>query len=275
MKGSLACMLSAVDSIGDAQLSRPLYVVCTADEEVGLQGARDLAARSEMYREIVDNQCRAIIGEPTLLEVVHAHKGGRAMKITAKGRAAHSSTNKGRNANMDMIPFLAELRELCLKAEADPDWQDQRFDPPTISMNIGVNDFSYALNITPPQSVCTSYFRVMPDQQADSLVQQIRELADRYSLTFEVLFSGEALYTDPDSDFIRDLLQLTDTSQSHTVAYGTDGSCFTEINRIAVLGPGDIRQAHTDDEWITLEQLQRGTDVYRRLIARWCLPAAD
>ena len=275
MKGSLACMLAAVESLDHSSLTNPLYVVCTADEETGLRGARELVAESKMYREIVQHNCRAIIGEPTSLEVVHAHKGGRAMKITAHGSAAHSSTGKGRNANMDMIPFLAELHKLSLDTEQSLEWQDSRFEPPTINVNIGINDHTHALNITPPQSVCTIYFRVMPDQPADDLVKQIQALAENHNLDFEILFTGDALFTDPNSPFINDLLKLTQTNISRTVAYGTDGSCFTELDRIAVIGPGDIRQAHTDDEWISIDQLSRGTDLYRRMIETWCMPSEN
>ncbi len=77
------------------------------------------------------------------------------MKVTSRGIAAHSSTGKGVNANMAMIPFLTDVRELSLRIEAEPAWQDDRFEPPTINMNIGINDHTGALNITPAQSVCT------------------------------------------------------------------------------------------------------------------------
>lgn len=270
MKGSLACMLAAVESLSNQELSAPLYIVCTADEEIGLKGASQIVEKSTFYRDIVQRQSRAIVGEPTLLEVVHAHKGGRAMKITSRGRAAHSSTGKGLNANFAMIPFLSDIRALCEEIEGDPAWQDDRYSPPTINLNPGINDYTGALNITAAQSVCTIYFRTMPAIDADALSGQIRSLAQHHNLEFEVLFETEPLFTDPESEFIRELLDVTDTSVARTVAYGTDGSCFQEIRDIAVLGPGDIRQAHTDDEWISLEQLQLGTALYTKLIRRWC-----
>ncbi|MDG1894528.1 MAG: M20 family metallopeptidase, partial [Fuerstiella sp.] len=255
MKGSLACMLAAAESAKDQTTDAPLYIVATADEEIGLVGARHIAANSTTYRDIVQRQCRAIIGEPTLLNVVHAHKGGRAMKITSHGVAAHSSTGKGLNANVAMIPFLSDVRELSLRIEGEAEWQDDRFEPPTINMNIGINDHTGALNITPAQSVCTVYFRTMPSIDAEGLVDQIRSLAQQHGLEFGMMFQGESLFTDPQSAYVAELLDLTNTESSQTVAYGTDGSCFTELDDIVVLGPGDIRQAHTDDEWISLEQL--------------------
>lgn len=269
MKGSIACMLAAAAQASGNQQG-PLFITVTADEEVGYGGAREVVARSRIYREIVESGSRAIIGEPTSLQVVHAHKGGRAMRITATGRAAHSSTGKGINANEKMIPFLSRLLELHHGLETAPGWRDDRFEPPTPTMNIGINDHNGTLNITSPRCECTLYFRPMPGQNADGIVKRIEDMAASCGLTAERLFPGEPLFTDPESPFIRELLSVTQCSASRTVAYGTDGAVFTELKQIAVLGPGDIAQAHTDDEWISLDQLRRGTALYAELIERWC-----
>lgn len=268
MKGSLACILDAVGRVQST--SRPVFVICTADEEIGYQGAAKVAAESEVFQEIVSSDSYGIIGEPTQLEVVYGHKGGRVGQVVSRGVAAHSSTREGINANMAMIPFLADLRALYLEVEAAEEWQDARFDPPVISMNIGVNDHTPAINITPPQSVCTFYFRPMPGQDADGLVDRIRRLAEHHGLEFELQISGEPLFTDPQSDFIRELAEVTSTVP-RTVSYGTDGSLFGDVKNLAVLGPGDIRQAHTDDEWIEMDQLVRGTALYEQLIHHWCV----
>lgn len=271
MKGSVACMLAVAESTRNETLKAPLFVTATADEEVGMYGARMLVERSKIYREIVAGQSRAIIGEPTLLDVVHAHKGGRAMTITSHGRAAHSSTGLGLNANLAMIPFLAGVKQIHDEMESDAKWRDDRFSPPSPSMNIVIRDTNDALNITSPKSACIIYFRPMPGQDADEAVDRIRDLAARQSLEFELMFAGSPLFTDPQSDFIQELLPLTDRTSSKTVAYGTDGAVFTELKNIVVLGPGSISQAHTDDEWISLEQLQKGTDLYERLVRHWCV----
>ena len=268
MKGSLACMLQASRIVVDTK--QPLFIVCSADEEIGFGGARHVATESDIFREIVSSDSRGIIGEPTSLDVVYAHKGGRAGTITARGVAAHSATSRGENANMAMIPFLAKLREVCLECNRSDDWRDNRFDPPTISMNIGINDHSPAINITAPQSTCTYYFRPMPGQDADGLAARIRNMAVDCGLEFEPIFSGDPLYTDPQSEFIQELAHLSGT-QPRTVSYGTDASALPAVRDLAVLGPGDIRQAHTDDEWISLEQLQRGIEFYATLICHWCV----
>ena len=270
MKGSLSCMLSAVESMQTAELKAPLYYIATADEEVGMPGARKVVEKSLLYREIVASQSRSIIGEPTRLEVVHAHKGGRAIKVTSIGRAAHSSTGLGINANMALIPFLTEIGRIHQEMESSPTWRDERFSPPTPSLNLVIRDTNTGLNITSAQSECTVYFRPMPGQAADGMVQRLRELASKHGLQFELLFAGSPLFTDPQTPFIRELLGLTSLPSSRTVAYGTDGAVMTELRNIAVFGPGDIAQAHTDDEWVSLDQLDRGTELYRRAIERWC-----
>jgi len=271
MKGSLAAMLAAAAEISADSLTAPLTIVCTADEEVGMAGARHVAEASSMYRDLTQRQSRGIIGEPTLLNVVHAHKGGRGMRITARGVAAHSSTSEGVNANFAMIPFLHDVHQLCKRIEGDSQWMDDRFEPPTVSLNLGINDHTHAVNITPPQSVCTIYFRTMPDIDADALVAEITQAADQHELELEMMFAGEPMFTRPDAPFIQELVAETATSKSATVSYGTDGSWFTDLQDLAVLGPGSIEQAHRDDEWISIEQLQRGEQLYRRLIEKYCV----
>jgi acetylornithine deacetylase len=269
MKGSLSCMLAAA-ALHPTVLKAPLYFFATADEEIGMPGARKVVERSAIYREIVASQTRSIIGEPTRLEVVHAHKGGRAIRVTSIGRAAHSSTGLGLNANIALIPFLSEIGNIHREMESSPEWRDDRFSPPTPSLNIVIKDTNTGLNITSAKSECMVYFRPMPGQHADGMVQRMKALAEFHGLQFEQLFAGTPLYTDPETPFIRELLELTSLPTSRTVAYGTDGAIFTELRNIAVFGPGDIAQAHTDDEWIALEQLEKGTDLYQQAILRWC-----
>ena len=156
MKGSISAMLAAVEGVGDAELRNPLYVAFNADEEIGHCGADQVAQRSELYREMVLGNANGIVGEPTLLNVVHAHNGTHGFKATSRGRAAHhSSTNEGINANRAMIPFLSELKRIHDETEEDPAWQDPAFDPPGTGWNIGIKDHTRAVNMTAAQSICT------------------------------------------------------------------------------------------------------------------------
>lgn len=270
MKGSLCCMLAAAKKLQSAELRAPLYFIATADEEIGMVGAKKVVEQSAIYREIVASQTRSIVGEPTCLEIVHAHKGGRAIRATSIGRAAHSSTGLGLNANFALIPFLNEIGNIHREMESSPEWRDDRFSPPTPSLNLLIKDSNTGLNITSAKSECMVYFRPMPGQNADRMVERLKALAESNGLQFELMLASTPLYTDPKTPFICELLDLTTSPSSRTVAYGTDGAVFTELSNIAVFGPGDIAQAHTDDEWISLEQLEKGTALYQQAIQRWC-----
>jgi acetylornithine deacetylase len=270
MKGSVACALAAAEQFSAPDLKRPVYITCTADEEVGYLGAKQVAAESRLFSEMVQHDTRGIIGEPTQLEVVYAHKGVCGLVATARGRAAHSSMRSGVNANLAMIPFLVEMKAIFDETESDARWQNAEFDPPTIRWNIGINDHTRAVNITPPQSVCTVYFRPMPGIDADALIGRARAKAQECGIEFTVRINASPLYIDPDSSLVRECLELAARPQPTTVSYGTDGAMLGDLKNLLVCGPGDIAQAHTHDEWIALEQLERGTDLYARMIRRWC-----
>lgn len=272
MKGSIACMLAAAEQYSQAaEFRKPLYITCTADEEVGFGGAKQVALESRFFQEMVEGESNGIIGEPTALEVVYAHKGTFGFKVISRGQAAHSSTRDGLNANLAMIPFLNEMKRIHDETAADSGWRNEEFDPPDICWNIGINDHTPAINIKPPQSVCTVYFRPMPGQDPDVLINESRQIAERHGLEFRSLWRGQALYTDPDSDFVAETLSLVEQEKpAQTVSYGTDGSMLTALKSLVLLGPGDIAQAHTWDEWIALSQLERGTEIFAKLIGAWC-----
>lgn len=270
MKGSIACMLAAVQEVAAADLKEPIYFAVTADEEIGYHGAKQVVAESKLYREMVDGGTRVIVGEPTSLEVVRAHKGTYGFTAISHGRAAHSSTREGLNANLAMIPFLNEMKLIHDETEEDPAWRNDEFDPPTISWNIGINDHTRAINITPAQSVCTVYFRPMPGQDPEKLLERVTAAADRCQIELEIIRCGQPFYTSADSDFVKASLELVHKPNAQTVAYGTDGSVLTEIEDMIVFGPGSIAQAHTEDEWISIEQLNLGTRLYGKFIRKFC-----
>jgi len=270
MKGSVACMLAAAQQFSQNDLKQPLYFVVTADEETGFGGARSVVQDSKFYREIVDGGTRAIIGEPTSLEVVYAHKGIYEIKATAIGRAGHSSTREGVNANVAMIPFLNDINRTRELSEEDDTWQNDLFDPPTISMNICIRDNSEAPNITPSKSVCTTSLRPMPGVDVEPLIDKLVDSAQRNGLQIEVQRHGAPMLTDVSSGFVNEALELAGKKDPRSACYGTDGGVFTEIENKIVFGPGSIDQAHTRDEWISLDQLEKGTAMFTQMVRHWC-----
>lgn len=270
MKGPVACFLAAAFSFPIESLQQPLYVVLTADEETGFAGARCVVDESHYYREIVSGGLRAVIGEPTGLEVVHAHKGSMMLEIRARGVMGHSSTARGVSANWAMLPFLQEVARLREETSGDDRWMNREFDPPGLSINLCIRDNAPALNVTASSSVCQLYLRSMPGVDVEPLVARLRQRAEELGLEFDIPRSAPPMYTPPDSPFVREVLDLCDRSGSKTVGYGTDGAVLGELERLVVCGPGSIAQAHTEDEWISLEQMEQGTALYRRMIQHWC-----
>jgi acetylornithine deacetylase len=271
MKGSIACMFAALRSLKDQSFKHPVYISCSSDEELDHRGVKEVTRRSRLYRELIEGGARGIVGEPTSLDVVYAHKGGVQIVATSHGKAAHSSTREGVNANLAMIPFLQDLKTIYETTESDKSLMDIEFDPPTVCMNIGINDHTKAVNITAPQSVCTACFRPMPDTDVDSIVSQIRKVADAHGVEFWLKGQNPPFRRDPDSDYVKQSVELTNGRPPRTVAYGSEAGNLDEIKNLIVLGPGNIDQAHKSDEWISLEQLEEGQRVYSNMIRQFCL----
>ena len=269
MKGSLVAMLSAVSRLPQNQQQAPLWIVCTADEEVGFLGAKDLVQNSSEYRNIVQAQPLAIIGEPTRLSVVHAHKGIVGMRITSRGRAAHSSTTDGINANEAMVPMLQTLLEIHQQTQRSEKYHDHRFDPPVLSWNFGVSDSCNAVNVTPAKSVAWVSLRPMPNIDGRDLMDLVAERAKSLGLDYEICEGGSPLWIDPDASCISDMCTIAE-GKPETVCYGTDGGEFSELKHRVVCGPGDIAQAHTADEWLEIDQLEKGIYLYENALRCWC-----
>lgn len=271
MKGSIACMFAALRSLKDQRFKHPLYISCSSDEEIDHRGAIEIARRSRLYRDLIKGGARGIVGEPTSLDVVYAHKGGVQVVVTSHGKAAHSSTREGVNANLAMVPFLQDLKAIYETTESDMSLMDDEFDPPTVCMNIGINDHTRAVNITAPQSVCTACFRPMPGTDVELIVEQIRSAANAHGVEFWLKGQNPPFRRKPDSDYVKQSVALTNGRPARTVAYGSEAGNLDEIENLIVLGPGDIAQAHKSDEWITLEQLAAGQRVYESMTRQFCL----
>jgi|694.fasta_scaffold00158_21 acetylornithine deacetylase len=269
MKGSLACALAAAEAVDPAQQTSPLYIVCSADEEVGMMGARQIDRSSRMFEEMVNDKTVAIIGEPTELKVVHAHKGVCRMEIISHGRSAHSSTAEGINANWNLIPMLAQIRELQRQTEEDKVWHNDQFDPPTLSGNLVIINQPLATNVTTSLAKAIWFLRAMPNVPLDGLIEQVRKLAEQYHLEFVVRYTIDPLWVDPDSMFLQQVKKIVGVERSEVVCYATDGGVLRRLRDMVVCGPGSIEQAHRSDEWIALDQLEKGFKLYRRMFEYW------
>ena len=270
MKGSIGCMLAASQEIAWDDLNHPLYFVCTADEEVGFQGAKVVVAESKYYREMVRHQPKVIIGEPTMLEIYHGHKGCYEFTATAQGTAVHSSSQDGESADLKLIPFLTAMKELHAVTERSKAYHNPAFNPPTLSLNISIAGDGSANNVTSAKAVCSVNFRPMPGVDHQPIVNQVKELAQRGDLELVLNDYSGPMWVDPGSEFVEEALRLVHKKKSKTAAFGTDGGVLNELHEKIICGPGSIAQAHTKNEWVGLEQLHIGTEVYGKMIRHWC-----
>jgi acetylornithine deacetylase len=271
MKGPIACVLAACARVPPHQQQFPLYLVCTADEEVGCGGAEVVAQRSQIFRELCQQKAAGIVTEPTQLQVVYAHKAAIWLVATARGRASHSSVGEKHNPNLKMIDFLWEAKKIYLEFLSDRKWWHPEFDPPTPGWNIVIDNGGLPPNIVPPHSTAYICWRPMPGQDKEEILRRVFRMAEE--LGIELFVRGaklEPLYTPPDSRLVRRVLAVASSARPTTVPYATDGCIFGRYLPLVVFGPGSIEQAHTPDEWIALEQLRAATDRYARLIEDFC-----
>ncbi len=269
MKGPIAAALVAVAQTEVQQQRTPIYFFVTGDEECGMAGARLLVQQSASYREMVERRVPGLICEPTSLQVVNAHKGGCHLDVTSHGVAAHSSTAEGQNANWQMIPFLQLVERLNARCHSDASLQNQQFSPPTLTMNVVLENVPQSTNITVAKATCRIFFRPMPDTDWQSVLEELLAAARHMDLEVNLKPPLGPLYTSPATPLVQTALKLLGQDQPHAVSYATDGCCFDELSELIVIGPGNIAQAHRSDEWIEVQQLHHGVRTYRHLLEHY------
>ncbi|MEM7033452.1 MAG: M20/M25/M40 family metallo-hydrolase, partial [Chloroflexota bacterium] len=268
MKGPLAATMIAASKVDAAQLKEPVYVVVTSDEEIGCIGAKFVAENSAVLRQSKPKY--GVIAEPTELVPVYAHKGFGSMTITAHGKAAHTSTGLGTSANLLIAPLLSEIAAMADKFEKDESFMNREFTPPTVCINMTLDDGNCAVNVTASKSVCRLSFRPMPNARSEEIIPMITERAQAYGFDVESDFNS-AFYVSPDNAIIQASRDFTGNDNVETVSYGTDGFYFKDLMDMVVLGPGDIRVAHTVAESVPIAELEQAVTVYDQMIQRFCL----
>jgi acetylornithine deacetylase len=276
MKSFSAIALALVPEFLSRPLKTPIHIALSYDEEIGCLGVRPMIA--EIARHLPRPKL-AIIGEPTDMQVVNAHKGIRSFRTTVTGREAHSSqTDKGVNAVMvaaELITHLASLAEE-MRMRGDP---SNRFDPPYTTTQASVIEGGTALNILARQCTFQWEFRFLPGSSEDEIHDRFCAHARDHVLPRLRKIAAEAdIVTLPRSrvpplvpakDCPAEALarQLTGRNSSQAVAYGTEAGLFQESGIPSVVcGPGNIQQAHKPNEFIELSQIDACVAFMRRLI---------
>lgn len=268
MKGPLAATMIAAASVDPATLRKPIYIAIAADEEQGHIGAHYLQKHSAIFAENWPDY--AVVAEPTEMQPVYAHKGGAGIIVTATGRAAHTSTDKGLSANFLIAPFLAEMAELATVFKTTERFKNYEFDPPTNGFNMTIDDGQCRTNVTAAKTIARLSVRIMPNDHHEEQIAMIEERARKYNLaiTHDKLMP---FYVDPNAAIVQAACRATGIPKAITVPYGTEAESYQEYTQCVILGPGNIAQAHTIGEWIDLQQLTDAVGIYQRLIADLCM----
>lgn len=268
MKGPLAATMAAASAVAARDLARPVYIIVTADEEVGYGGAYQVVRESKLLAE--NWPAYGVVAEPTRLRPVYSHKGGSVVTAHALGVAAHSSTEKGVSADFKIAPFLAEMAALVPVFRTDPRFLNDEFVPPSFGFNMVFTDYGTKSNVTAPKATAVVGVRDMPGVDNDGAVALMVDAATRHGLEVE-LRRITYFYVRPDSEMVRMASEACGGVRPETVAFGTEAIVYQDrLPNQVVLGPGDIAQAHTVGEFIDVAQLEAAVGVYRRLIERVC-----
>ena len=279
MKGFIACALTllpqAVNLSNAGKLRRPLHLALSFDEEVGCLGAplilADLKARG-----ITPDYC--IVGEPTNMAMVVAHKGIAVYRCRVHGKSAHSSlTATGVNAISYASRLIGYVDELAEEISHRSD-NDALFDVPYSTLSVGTIKGGTATNIVPNLCEFTFDYRNLPHMTQDDILTPIQakvaelnaQMQARSADTGIELLQEESVpaMTDSDSAELQALIAaLTGDDTRHKVAYATEGGQFTNSGIPTIIcGPGSIEQAHKANEYVALSEIERCDEFLQKLL---------
>lgn len=276
MKGFIACVLAMVPEFLGAGLTRPLHLAFSYDEEIGCLGVHGITA---FLRETGLRPKAAIIGEPTMMKVVNAHKGVCSVDTVITGSPAHSSApDEGVNAIEAAIRLGGELMRLQERAKSEAGEAGKRFDPPWTTITIGRMKGGTARNIVPehcrlewscrliPGDDARRYVALLEDFAAAELLPAMRAVAPVADIRHEIVNNVPALMPQDGSPAEELVLALARRNETEAVSYGTEGGVFQQAGVPAVVcGPGDILQAHKADEFVSRQQLASCMAFLQRL----------
>ena len=271
-KAFIAASLTAIESIALETLQRPVALIFTADEEIGLLGAKRLAEIRAIHSRY------AIVGEPTSLRPMRAGKGYCLAEVTIKGREGHSAyPSLGSSAVFGAARLIAAIEKIASRLEAE---QHAAFDPAYTTLNVGLVHGGTAKNVIPGECRFTLEWRPIPGQDPKRLLNLLEEAIDiekrrdsDFICEVDAARGDEGFETSPSSSLVTLLEELT-RNESGTVAFGTEAAQLTELGAEAVVfGPGNIRVAHRTGEFVPADELDTCVNILRQAIERLCFRA--
>ncbi len=281
MKSFLAVALAHVDEALAAPLQAPLILAFSYDEEIGCLGAPSMIAELAALEE---RPAVVIVGEPTSMKVVSAHKGVRSFVVEVIGREAHSSLPE---AGVSAIAEAMKLMQLVIDigAEASAAISHPHFSPPGPTLTIGRVEGGTAANILARRCAFIWDLRTPETEEADiietrfrsaaaKLDAEIKQRAPEGGVTVTRRSATAGLSFAPGSTAEMLARALTGDNETRAVSYAAEAGLFQRAGMPAIIcGPGSIEQAHQPDEWIERTQVEEASAFMLRLIARLSAPS--
>eukprot|EP01037_Dinobryon_pediforme_P012373 gene12373-12460_t len=259
MKGPIAAFIVAA-----RRLPRdvPVCLLITTDEETTKQGAQLIAERSALVRAA--RPVGIVVAEPTFMVPVRGHRAHVSFTATSIGVQAHSATGLGRNANWELVEFLAEMKAIHLRLRSDPALQDQGYDPVFSDFNIVIDNHGVPFNITVPVATVRIKYRYSASIDPSVVTDLVRGAADRAGLQLDIATEGNPPELALDHPLI---LMATELSGKPplTVPFGTDASQLQAVAPCVIIGPGDIGVAHKPNESIPVAALGEAVELFTRM----------
>jgi acetylornithine deacetylase len=278
MKGFIACCLSLFHAAAGRALTTPLHLALSYDEEVGCIGVRRLI---DMMGKLPARARFCIVGEPTSLQVVTAHKGKIGMHVLCRGLEAHSALAPlAVNAVYLAVDLIAQIRALQNDIAATGA-RDGDYEVAYTTLHAGNIAGGEVINIVPNRCSFDYEIRHLPQDDPARIAQRIERAAERIrdearktyaaaDIVFRPASSYPPLDTRPDSEVVNFVRALTRGNSTGKISFGTEGGLFQQRLGIptVVCGPGNIAVAHKPDEYIEAGQIAACDAMLARLLER-------
>lgn len=276
MKGFIACCLAMAPAASRAGLKVPVHLAFSYDEEIGCVGVRRLL---DMLKQAPVRPRLCIVGEPTLMQAVTAHKGKLGFRVTAHGLEAHSSLAPiGVNAIYMAADLIGEIRALQ-RDIAENGRRDGDYEVAYTTLHVGRMAGGEVMNIVPNRCSFDFEIRYLPDDDEAAIVARVTAAAEKVAASYRGVFaearfdfaglqSYPALNTPVDSEAVKFVHALTGGNSTGKITFGTEGGLFQkELGTPAVVcGPGNIAVAHKPDEYVSEAQMAQCDRMLARLI---------
>lgn len=278
MKGFVACCLAAVPDLVAAKLTKPIHLFITFDEETTMEGAHTLMS-DVGASGLKPSLC--IVGEPSLMLPILAHKGRLAVRVTVRGKPGHSS-EPGRGVNAvqaaaEAVAYVAaEARRLAAEGPFD-----RGFDPAHTTLHVGTIQGGTILNIIPELCEFVMEVRAIPSDDPHAHFAKFKAHIDAHiapamqaidpscGFSYEIIGDIPGMGLAEEHELATLTKQLAGSNSAGRVSYGTEGGIYEQAGiPTIVCGPGSITQAHKPDEWIAISQLDECDRFIRSLAGR-------